>query len=73
MREIYNFNSEGMSYMNAGIVNVYDHAGNILKDVNTNTSREKLYFDRKMCISYVYDVYKENQFLGNANNTKLKG
>ena len=73
MREIYNFNSEGMSYMNAGIVNAYDQAGNIVKDVHTNRASDKLYFDRKMSISYVYDVYKENQFLGNANNIKLNG
>lgn len=73
IKEIYNFNNEGMSYLNAGIVNVYDQAGNIVKEGFTNRSGEKSYFDKKMGISYIYDVYKENQYLGNVNNIKLKG
>lgn len=73
MREIYNFDDKGMSYMNAGIVYAYDRAGNIVDDVLSTRSGGKVLYKNKIGIDYKFDVYNNNQYLGNVNNIKLKG
>lgn len=73
MREIYNFDDQGMSYMNAGIVYAYDRTGNIVGDVLSTRSGGKVLYKNKIGIDYKFDVYSNNQYLGNVNNIKLKG
>lgn len=73
MKEIYNFNNDRICHQYSGIVNVCDQAGNVFKEVFTDRSGKKNFFDKKISISYIYDVYKEKQYLGNVNNIKLKG
>lgn len=73
MREIYNFNDEGMCYQNAGVVNTYDSFENIIKEVFFNRIGERKLFDKKIGITYLYDVYTYVKYAGNVNNIKLKG
>lgn len=73
MREIYNFNDEGMCYQNAGVVNVYDSFENIIQEASFNRIGERKLFDKKIGITYLYDVYTNVRYAGNMNNIKLKG
>lgn len=73
MKEIYNFNNDRICHQYSVIVNVFDQAGNVFKEVFTDRSGKKNFFDNKIGISYIYDVNKEKQYLGNVNNIKLKG
>lgn len=73
MKAIYNFDNNGMSYMNAGIVYAYDRAGNIDEDVVSTRSGGRAIYKKKIGIDYKFDVYSNNQYLGNVNNIKLRG
>ncbi len=73
MREIYNFNDEGMCYQNAGVVNTYDSFENIIKEASFNRIGERKLLVKKMGITYLYDVYTYVKYAGNMNNIKLKG
>ncbi|MDD6097888.1 MAG: hypothetical protein PUB66_04060 [Oscillospiraceae bacterium] len=73
MKEIYNFNDEGMCYQNAGMANTYDSFENIIKEASFNRIGERKLFDKKICITYLYDVYTNVRYAGNMNNIKLKG
>ena len=73
MREIYNFNDEGMCYQNAGVVKAYDPMGNMVKEFSSNRTGERKMLDKKIEITYMYDVYTNVRYAGNMNNIKLKG
>lgn len=73
MREIYNFDDNGMSYQNAGIVYKYDFGGQKVVNVIFNRSGESKVVEKKIDISYLYDVYTYLKYAGNMNNIKLEG
>ena len=59
--------------MNAGIVYIYDRSGNVDEDVIKTRSGSIVLYKKKICIDYKFDVYSNNQYLGNVNNIKLRG
>lgn len=73
MREIYNFDDKGMCYQNAGMANAYDPMGNIVKEFSSNRTGARKLLDKKIEITYMYDVYTNVRYAGNMNNIKLKG
>ena len=73
MREIYNFDDEGMCYQNAGMANAYDPMGNIVKEFSSSRTGARKLLDKKIEITYMYDVYTNVRYAGNMNNIKLKG
>ena len=73
MREIYNFDDKGMCYQNAGMANAYDPMGNIVKEFSSNRTGARKLLDKKIEITYMYDVYTNVRYAGNINNIKLKG
>ena len=60
-------------YQNAGVVNTYDSFENIIKEASFNRIGERKLLDKKMDITYLYDVYTYVKYAGNMNNIKLKG
>ena len=73
MREIYNFNDEGMSYQNAGIVNMYDAMENIVKEAAVNGINVRKLINKKIQITYINDINVNLEYVGNMNNIRLKG
>lgn len=73
MRELYNFDSNGMSYLNAGVVNSYSTKGEIISEILLTRSGGKVSYNKKVNVEYKHNIYKENKYLGNVNNVKLKG
>ena len=48
-------------------------AENIIKEASFNRIGERKLFDKKIGITYLYDVYTNVRYAGNMNNIKLKG
>lgn len=72
IREIYNFNDDGMKYGNASIPCIYDSYERVVMDSFVNRANSRILFERKISINYLYDVYDNVQYAGNMNNIKLK-
>lgn len=73
MRELYNFDEEGMSYQNAGEVNKYDMMGNpILIPVQGRNGDMKM-ITSKVEIAYMNDISLNPRLVGNPNNITVKG
>ncbi len=58
---------------NVVIANAYDSFENIIKEAFFNRIGERKLFDKKIGITYLYDVYTNVRYAGNMNNIKLKG
>ncbi len=71
IRGIYNFNDEGMKYVNASIPCIYDSYDRVIMDSFVNRANCRVIFERKIDIDYLYDVYDNVQYAGNVNNIKL--
>lgn len=70
MREIYNFDDEGMSYQNAGIVLAYDSAENkVLEYVENHSGRKKI-IEKKIGIAYLSNSIN---CVGDMNNIRMRG
>ena len=60
-------------YCGVVIVNAHDTFENIIKEASFNRIGERKLFDKKIGITYLYDVYTNVRYAGNMNNIKLKG
>lgn len=70
MREIYNFDDEGMSYQNAGAVYAYDSAENKVIEFVVNRSGRKKIIEKKIGIAYLSN---NTNSVGDMNNIKMRG
>ena len=70
MRELYNFDEEGMSYQNAGEVNKYDMMDHpVLIPVQGRNGDTKM-MTCKVEIAYVNDISFNPRLVGNPNNNQ---
>ena len=70
MKEIYNFNDEGMCYQNAGAVYAYDSAENKVIEFVVNRSGRKKIIEKKIGIAYLSN---NTNCVGDMNNIKMRG
>lgn len=71
MRELYNFDEEGMSYQNAGEVNKYDMMDHpVLIPVQGRNGDTKM-MTCKVEIAYVNDISFNPRLVGNPNNNQI--
>ena len=73
LKELYNFDDEGMSYQNAGEVKKYDAAGNpALVSVKSRNGNLNM-INKKIDIGYINDIRINIKLTGNMNNIMVKG